>query len=351
MGYYEKLASIGKLKEALMDEESRVLFDARVDYMISRDEDQFFNVVDTLNKNWYCEELNKILEKVNVEGIMVFGSGRDGRRVKKILELCNYPPCCFCDSDGGKVGKVVDGLPVISVDNLLKEFRNYLVIFGSRRYADEMDQTLAARGFPNENILNSIYKMIIAQWGKQYFDIFSPEKDEVFVDGGGYNGDTIMDFLAWTGQIYKQIYIFEPLDEMFKIIQERVAKEHIRGSKLYQNALWNKREKLSFFESGSGSRVMESGKKDIMGVSLDEIVGDEKVTYIKMDVEGSELMALEGARNTIIRNKPRLAICIYHKPEDIIELPTYILEIVPEYKFFIRHYCSNMWETVLYATV
>ena len=50
-----------------------------------------------------------------------------------------------------------------------------------------------------------------------------------------------------------------------------------------------------------------------------------------------------------MRDKPRLAICIYHKPEDIIELPLYLLKLVPEYKFYIRHYCSNMWETVLYA--
>lgn len=352
MGYYEKLLEIRKIKEALLDDESRILFDARIDYMISRDTDRFYQVIDKLDKKWYCQELNEKLKKISVKGIVVFGSGHDGKRTKRILDACNYPPHCFCDSDGGKVGKVVDDLPVISIDDLLTEYQNYLVVLGSMRYSEEMYQTLVMKGFPNDNILHPAYKMIVAQQGKQYFDLFSPGKDEIFVDGGAYNGDTITDFLDWTGRVYNKIYAFEPIDEMLQIIQKRVAQEHKGGGgkcELYQNALWNKCEEIVFSEDGASSRVTETGTKNIMGVGLDEIVGDEKITYIKMDVEGSELKALEGARNTIIRNKPRLAICIYHKPEDIIELPTYILELVPEYKFYIRHYCSNMWETVLYA--
>ncbi len=69
-----------------------------------------------------------------------------------------------------------------------------------------------------------------------------------------------------------------------------------------------------------------------------------------MDVEGAELKSLIGAKNTIIKNKPRLAICVYHKPEDICEIPEYILSLVPEYKFYLRHYSSINWETVLYAS-
>lgn len=76
-----------------------------------------------------------------------------------------------------------------------------------------------------------------------------------------------------------------------------------------------------------------------------------EVIFEKMDVEGSELKALEGAERTIRINKPRLAICIYHKRMEVLEIATYLLELVLEYKFYIRHYCSNMWETVLYAVV
>ena len=70
-----------------------------------------------------------------------------------------------------------------------------------------------------------------------------------------------------------------------------------------------------------------------------------------MDVEGAELKSLVGARNTIIKNHPRLAICVYHKISDVYEIPEYILSIVPEYRFFLRHYnATHHWETVLYAS-
>ena len=70
-----------------------------------------------------------------------------------------------------------------------------------------------------------------------------------------------------------------------------------------------------------------------------------------MDVEGAEKNAILGAENTISRYKPRLAISIYHKPKDIIEIPTLLKELVPEYNFAIRHYSTNVYETVLYAWI
>ena len=70
-----------------------------------------------------------------------------------------------------------------------------------------------------------------------------------------------------------------------------------------------------------------------------------------MDIEGSEQDALLGAAGIIRRDRPRLAICIYHKPEDLYEIPFLIKELVPEYRLYIRHHSDTYAETVLYATL
>lgn len=77
----------------------------------------------------------------------------------------------------------------------------------------------------------------------------------------------------------------------------------------------------------------------------------EAPTFIKMDIEGAELEALEGAKNTIVKSKPKLAICLYHKPDDLWKIPLYLKKLVPEYKFYIRHHSKVRWETVLYACI
>lgn len=82
---------------------------------------------------------------------------------------------------------------------------------------------------------------------------------------------------------------------------------------------------------------------------LDEIAGDRRITFIKMDIEGAEKEALVGAQNIIRNQKPKLAISIYHKKEDIWELPALLLEMNPEYQFYLRHYSLREAETVLYA--
>ena len=83
--------------------------------------------------------------------------------------------------------------------------------------------------------------------------------------------------------------------------------------------------------------------------TIDDLCSAEKVTYIKMDIEGSEMQALRGAKNVICRDKPRLAISIYHRPEDYFEIPFYIKKLVPEYKLYIRHHRFTKNDTVCYA--
>ncbi len=84
-------------------------------------------------------------------------------------------------------------------------------------------------------------------------------------------------------------------------------------------------------------------------ITLDEVLGEEGATFIKMDIEGGEKEALAGAKQLIKKYRPKLAISIYHKPEDILEVPEIILSYHPGYQLYMRHYSLAAFDTVLYA--
>ena len=185
----------------------------------------------------------------------------------------------------------------------------------------------------------------------QYLDVFKPADDEIVIDAGCFDGMTALRFLEWGGDKIKHIYSFELDPANFKICEKNL-KAHDDKIKLVKKGTWDK-EEIAYIndnsEGTSSSRASEKGTVKAFMTPIDSIVKDEKVTFIKMDVEGAELKSLIGAKNTIIKNKPRLAICAYHKFEDLYELPKYILSLVPEYKFLLRRYDSHQGETVLYA--
>lgn len=89
--------------------------------------------------------------------------------------------------------------------------------------------------------------------------------------------------------------------------------------------------------------------KKLRDALLDDAGILEEPTFIKMDVEGAELSALKGAKKLIAKNHPKLAICLYHKPEDIYDIPIFIKQLDSSYKLYIRHYSNYITETVLYA--
>lgn len=115
-------------------------------------------------------------------------------------------------------------------------------------------------------------------------------------------------------------------------------------------------ESIENKENGPGARVDSASKglesKEPNLIAINNFFKDKETpTFIKMDIEGAELEALEGAKTTIVKNKPKLAICLYHKPDDLWKIPLYLKDLVPEYKFYIRHHGKVRWETVLYATI
>jgi FkbM family methyltransferase len=184
----------------------------------------------------------------------------------------------------------------------------------------------------------------------QYFDdsIIKLTDDEVFADAGCFDGDTSRQFIKRVNGRYRAIYAFEPHPASVKLIRENMR--GVRDFHLRQSGLYNQNATLKFFAQTLGtSKIADDGETEVSVETLDSLP-IETPTFIKMDIEGSERAALEGAKKLIERGKPKMAICVYHKPNDLWELPLYIKELVPEYKIFMRHYSlRSAHETVAYA--
>lgn len=159
----------------------------------------------------------------------------------------------------------------------------------------------------------------------QYFDknIVSSSEDEVFVDCGGFTGDTTEDYIALYKD-YKRIYVYESADDNIATCRNNLSKYN--------------------------EIVVRKGIVDsVRVISLDEDI-KEPVTFIKMDMEGLDIPAIIGAKNHIKNDNPKLAICTDHVVSDMWEIPLLIHEINPDYKLYFRHYNPNQnRKTVLYA--
>jgi FkbM family methyltransferase len=275
----------------------------------------------------------------------------------------------FCDSDEEKIKKangVHLGLPIITRDTLLsdKAYQNCNIVITSTAYFDEIYHSLIADGVPAEKIVSSPGKFPIPQ----YFckEILPPVKDEIFIDAGCLDGNTMKQFVDYCSGNYKKIIGFEPMPVSYSTTVANIEKWSMANVEMFQKGLWSSEEELSFtirVKKGNlvGSSRMASLHKDssaivesqeiiVQTIALDSVAGGEKVTFIKMDIEGAELEALKGAKNTILQNKPKLAICLYHKPEDIVEIPEFLSGLGLDYTFYIRHHrYMGYGETVLYA--
>lgn len=180
----------------------------------------------------------------------------------------------------------------------------------------------------------------------QYFEDFMKYKDEVFVDAGGYDGDTTEEFITRYPD-YKKVYLFEPSQKNLLAAKQRLSGR--RDIDFRSVGLSDECGTLYFnADAGSASAVTHRVGESIAVVALDEELRNEPLTFIKMDLEGWEMKALRGAEQTIKNKKPKLAIAVYHAAKDFREIPRYLLGINPNYKLYIRHYTQGWSETVMY---
>lgn len=172
--------------------------------------------------------------------------------------------------------------------------------------------------------------------------------DEVFVDGGAFAGDTLEWFLERVHHRYERAICFEPDPATFKELSRRFGQRHTVD--LVNKGLWSSADTLRFSADGSRASLLDDqGSVDVPVTSVDEVLQGRRATYIKMNIEGAELEALEGARSTIASWRPRMAISAYHRPHDLWEVPERLIGLNPDYSIHLRQHDVGVIETVAYA--
>ena len=248
-------------------------------------------------------------------------------------------------------------LPIISLDELKRYYADAVIVISPRYCWREIKESIIANELNNEILcFSDLLDEIV---GVQYFSCpgLHHEKNEIFVDAGVLDGYTTRDFAQWAGEDYEFAYLFEPNPKVHELIAQNLSKNNLSldNYRLINKGLWKNDADLCFTEGAEGNvggfSVFEGGKScnTVPMTTLDKELIDVPVTFIKMDIEGAEYNALVGGKELIKRYHPKLAICVYHKPEDIIDIPKLILELNSNYKFYLRHYSFSYTETVLYG--
>jgi len=345
----------------LSDDLSRRVFENAALYSLTGNIDFIRNVIHESHGAAYEECLDKVKTflKHRPDGVVYYGAGYMGRGL-----LClNDNIVAFCDEDKDKIGQIHFGHKVISPDVLIREYPKSSVVITviDGDEAVKITDNLVSRGFARENIYHhsNVFGMDSQYLHKltedQYFDseIIIPRlsSNEVFVDAGCCNCYTDHRFVERCDK-YKKIIAFEPSPKQYLDCVE--FSQDIKNITIHQCALWHENTTICFDDTrtAGGTHISDNASASttqIKAVKLDDILDGEEATFIKMDIEGAELNALKGAEQTILKNRPKLAICVYHKPEDIFEIPAYILSLHSDYKLYLRHYSFWHGETVLYA--
>lgn len=189
----------------------------------------------------------------------------------------------------------------------------------------------------------------------QYFpkDILSIVPNEVFVDCGAYDGDTVRSLLWNCCEYFERIYAFEPDPVNYNRLETFVKSLNAELAGKIQIAPWavgSQRGQAKFDAPGATrSSITSSGEISVDVVALQDVLLDSAVTYLKLDVEGVESDALKGALELIEKCRPVIGVCVYHCPSDFFDLPLFLSKYCPEYRFHLRSHDEDGLEMVIYA--
>ncbi len=299
----------------------------------------------TANKLYNNVKVYKSNEIINKEAIVVSSS------------LAIYPHSAIkslCKSGFKNILSILDvakydglnlGFINFAKEDLENNYNKYEMIFNNLK--DDESRNVF------ENIVNfrfnldlNYMKSFVVDIKTQYFeDFLNLQSGEVFADVGGFDGQTSAEFIRRCPD-YKSIYIFEPSEKNLNKAKENL--KHQRDIDFISKGLSNQKEVLKFnADFGSSSVISEQGTISLEVDTLDHLI-NEKISFIKIDIEGWERMAIEGMRNHILNDHPKMAISVYHKVDDFWKIPEQVFAIRHDYDIYMRHYTEGTDETVMF---
>ncbi len=328
----------------LSDQVSRDIFEARLMYSISGD-------YVYLGKLFRCSDLYGTVRRMlknDPKEKVIFGMGVFGKVLVEAYQQ-EFGFAGFLDNNRDIPYKGLQALPFSEVAGRHGSVTVYISV---RNGFMEIKKQLLDAGMEENDIVCIGETVLKSEEERQYFDLEvlweRRYEKEVFIDGGAYDGQTAVRFVEWAADAQRAVYAFEPDGQNLGRCADALSGLDGTECHLSDKGLWKELGRLSFAEEGFGAKLSETGESLVEVNALDSLV-KENVTFIKLDIEGSEKEALEGAAGIIRRDKPRLAVCVYHKPGDILSIPETILGIREDYRFYLRQYSIGFAETVLYA--
>ncbi len=334
------IKEIEKIYTKIHHPRSKLVFTDRLMYSFTMDEKFLWDMIRT--KNITKDFISRL------DGnLYIYGAGKRGRELKNIF----YDKEWLGFIDKERTG-YIDNIPIFGTQHIQNINRENIRIIISIKngYKEVMDE-LISQGVNKENII--LLSDYFSKWcGEIYFDERCLEGitncDGMFLDIGCYDGnDTIRAINHYKYSGFK-VNAFEPDPASFKICRDNL-KYLYDQVELFPYAVSSEVATVRFKEDGTGSRIDAMGHILVDTVTIDDHVKNNKVGFIKMDIEGFEEQALEGGRATIKRDRPVLALSVYHKRSDIWRLPLKVLEICSEYHFEFEHHFFSWGDTVMYA--
>lgn len=332
--------------------------------------------------------------------VVLYGMGDGADKVIAAFERYGIEISAVMASDGFVRGQTFHGFRVRTLAEVEKEFGDFAValcfasqlpevmsaiktvaarhrtlvpsvpVFGDKLFDGEfingnIDSMNAAYALMADDLSRRVYENVLKFYHtgelslldaittdkSEAFSLLGLGGNEVYVDLGAYNGDTIREMLEFTHGRYAAIYALEPDKKNFKKLAKFVdGMPHVYA---YNAAAWSTDTELPFAaKAGRQSAISAAAETTVEARSVDSILGKRPATIIKMDVEGFEREAIWGASQNIARNSPKMMVSLYHRNEDIFELPLLLKTINPNYKLYIRHQLYiPAWETNLYAVL